>query len=88
MKKIPDNHVIISYAKLGTIHPKELIQAILEDINALSDECGEFYLTGAKLILPTTNEWGDPLTLRKATGQPLRRFDTNHYVPVCRDYEL
>lgn len=87
-KQRPAHHVVISYEKLGTIHPKEQLQAILEDINTLMDQCGSFSITGAELILPTTNEWGDPVYLRKTTGQRVRKFDTNHYVPACRDYEL
>ena len=84
----PEHHVVISYEKLGTIHPKEQMQAILADINTLTEQCGEFYLTGAKLTLVVTNEWGDPVCLHKNSGERLRWFDTNHYVPACRDYEL
>lgn len=83
-----DNHVAISYSKLGTIHPRQQVQAIVEDIFTLMDQCGSFYLTGTELILHVTNEWGDPLILRKACGRRLRHFDTNHYKPACRDYEL
>ena len=83
-----ENHVVVSYAKLGTIHPRNQAQAIIEDIFTLMDQCGEFYLTGSELTLHVTNEWGDPLVLRKSSGQRLRRFDTNHYTPACRDYEL
>jgi len=84
----PVHHVTISYDKLGTVHPRQQAQALIEDINTLMDQCGEFYLTGAKLVLPVTNEWGDPVILRKQTGQRVRQFDTNHYDPACRDYEL
>ena len=84
----PVNHVVVSYAKLGTIHPREQVHALVEDILTLMDQCGEFYLTGSEFTLHVTNEWGDPLVLRKSSGQRLRRFDTNHYTPACRDYEL
>jgi hypothetical protein len=86
--KLREHEVEIIYEKLGTIHPNEQLQAILEDFNILADQCGSFCITGARLILPVTNEWGDPIILRKETGQRLRRFDTNHYVPACKKYEL
>lgn len=83
-----EHSVVISYAKLGTIHPREQVQALVADVLTFMDQFGEFYLTGSELTLRVTNEWGDPAVLRKPTGQLLRRFDTNHYTPACRDYEL
>ncbi len=79
----------IDYKKLGTIPLDELKQAIWEDIEALKDEFGVAYVTNAKLIVPATNEFGDPLVVKRlSTGAPVKHLDTHHYHPACLDYKL
>ena len=88
MKK-SESFVEIHYLVLGTIGLDQLKQAIWEDIEALKDQFGITYVTGVKLIVPATNEYGDPLQVRRlGTGALIRRLDTHHYRPACLDYKL
>jgi hypothetical protein len=74
---------------LGTIAIDELKQAIWEDIEALKDQFGVAYVTNVKLVVPATNEYGDPRLVRRlATGETVKRLDTHHYHPACLDYHL
>ena len=50
--------VEIDYKTLGTIPLDELKQAIWEDIEALREEFGVSFVTGVKLVVPATNEFG------------------------------
>ncbi len=84
-----DTDVTFTYARLGTITLDEQKQAIWEDIQALRDEFGVAYITGAELIIRATNEFGDPLKVRRlSNGAVVRRLDTHHYHPACLDYKL
>ena len=56
--------VEIDYKSLGTIALDELKQAICEDIDALKNQFGVSFVTGVKLIVPATNEFGDPVVIR------------------------
>jgi hypothetical protein len=88
MKKT-DPIVVIDYKNLGTIALDELKQAIWEDIQMLREEFGVSFITGVKLVVPATNQYGDPLQVRRlSTGAPVRRLDTHHYHPACLDYKL
>lgn len=85
----PDPIVEIDYKRLGTINIDELRQAIWADIEALKDQFGVSYVTGVKLYVPATDEYGDPLIVKRlATGATIKRLDTHHYQPSCRDYKL
>jgi len=84
-----DPVVDIEYKSLGTIAIDELKQAIWEDIEMLKDEFGVGFVTGVTLSVPVTNQYGDPLQVRRlATGASVRRLDTHHYRPACVDYKL
>ena len=81
--------VEIDYKNLGTIKIDELKQALWEDIEALKDQFGVSYVTGVKLLVPATNEYGDPLLVKRlSTGAAVRHLDTHHYHPACMDYKL
>ena len=79
----------ISYKNLGTINLDELQQAIWEDIQMLRDEFGVGYVTDVKLMVRATNEYGDPLVVKRlSTGATVKHLDTHHYHPACLDYKL
>jgi hypothetical protein len=79
----------IDYKTLGTIKLDELQQAIWEDIQMLRDEFGVAFVTNVKLMVPATNEFGDPLLVKRlSTGATVRHLDTHHYHPACLDYKL
>jgi len=63
MKK--SDPVEIDYKGLGTIAIDELKQAILEDIDALKNQFGVSFVTGVKIIVPATNEFGDPVVIKR-----------------------
>ncbi len=85
----PDPVVEIDYKSLGTISLDELKQAIWEDIEALKDQFGVSYVTGVKMLVPATNEYGDPVQVRRlSTGGAVKHLDTHHYRPACLDYKL
>ena len=78
----------IDYKALGTVSVSELSQALWVDIKALGDLYNVRYVTGARLIIPSTNEYGDPVVIRHPEGHIARRLDTHHYRPACLDYQL
>ena len=79
----------IDYKTLGTISLDELKQALWEDIQALHDEFDVSFVKGVKLIVPATNEFGDPVDVhRRSNGHRIKRIDTHHYHPACLDYKL
>jgi hypothetical protein len=81
--KTSDTDVTFTYERLGTITLDEQKQAIWEDIQALRDEFGVAYITGAELIIRATNEFGDPLKVRRlSNGAVVHRLDTHHYHPA------
>jgi hypothetical protein len=62
---------------------------VLAHLQMLRDEFGVSYLKGAKLVIPATNEYGDPVKIRRlSTGAAVRNLDTHHYHPACLDYKL
>ena len=84
-----DPIVVIDYKKLGTIALDELTQALWEDAQMLREEFGVSFVTGVKLLVPATNEYGDPLLVKRlSTGAPVKHLDTHHYRPACMDYKL
>lgn len=78
----------IDFTKLGTISIDELKQAIIEDIEALKEIYGVKFVTAPSLRLPITNEYGDPLLVKRPQGGTISRIDTHHYHPACLDYHL
>ena len=87
--KTGDHELTFTYACLGTINLDEQKQAIWDDIAALKDEFGVAFLNGAELVIRATNEYGDPVKIRRlSTGAVVRRLDTHHYRPACLDYKL
>jgi hypothetical protein len=78
----------IDFEKLGTISIDEFKQAVFEDIEALKDIYGVKFVTAASLRLPITNEYGDPLLVKRPQGGVISRMDTHHYHPACLDYKL
>jgi hypothetical protein len=85
MAKI-DPVLVIGYEKIGTIPLDQWKQAILDDIEALRNEFGISYVTNAKLIVRATNEFGDPLVIKRlSTGAPVKHLDTHYYRPACLD---
>lgn len=66
MKK--SDPVEIDYKGLGTIAIDELKKAIWEDIDALKNQFGVSFVTGVKLIVPATDEFGDPVVVKRTHG--------------------
>jgi hypothetical protein len=84
-----DPVLVIGYKKLGTIPLDQWKQAIWDDIEALRNEFGISYVTNSKLIVAATNEFGDPVVIKRlSTGAPVKHLDTHHYHPACLDYKL
>ena len=81
--------VEIEYKSLGTINLEEFKQALWDDIRALHEEFGVSFVRNAKLIIPATNEYGDPVNVKRlSNGQRVSHLDTHHYRPACLDYKL
>ena len=81
--------VEIDYKSLGTINLDEFKQALWDDIQALHDQFGVSFIKGAKLVVPATNEYGDPVNVKRlSNGQRVNHLDTHHYRPACLDYKL
>src|SRR5690348_6954100 len=88
-EKYKSTELIISYQRLGTVTLDEQKQAIWDDIAALRDQFGVSYLTDAEIVIRATNEFGDPVKIRRlSNGAVVRRLDTHHYHPACLDYKL
>ena len=82
------NRLIVDYDRLGTVSERELIHAVVDDLEYLKEEYGFKFFTGAKLLIWATNEHGDPLTIRSRTGSRMRWLNSTHYRPACLDYDL
>jgi hypothetical protein len=78
----------VEYNPLGTVSIEQLAQALWEDIKALQDFYGVRFVTGARLEIPATNEYGDPVYVRHPDGHIVRNYDTHYYRPACLDYNL
>ena len=87
-KQKKDDAMVIEYRALGTITIDELAHAIMEDIQALKNEHNVRFVTGVRLRLPVTNEYGDPLRVTRPGGATMSRIDTHYYRPACLDYNL
>lgn len=78
----------ISYRGLGTISVEEFLHAVAEDIHALKGIYHVCYVTAPRIKLLVTNEYGEPIKVRRPTGGKIVFMDTHHYRPACKDYEL
>ncbi len=78
----------IAYKELGTISIDEFIQAVITDVYALKDIYNVLYVNGSRLKLFVTNEYGEPVKLRRPAGGTIHFMDTHHYRPACKDYDL
>ena len=78
----------IEYKVLGTITLDELFQAIHADIYALKDIHNVQFVTAARLRLPITDDYGQPVVVRRANGSPMHQMHTYHHKPACKDYDL
>jgi|GEM_PF-1199127 len=76
------------YKELGTVAVDQLAHALWEDIRALKDFYGISFVTGAKLIIPATNGYGDPVTIKHPDGRTMTRIATHAHTPACYDYKL
>lgn len=80
--------LLIEYREIGTVSIDEFTHALLEDMQALKDIYNVQYITGARLRLPVTNEYGERLKVRRPAGGQIYRIDTHHFRPACKDYDL
>jgi hypothetical protein len=79
----------VDHKTLGTISLDELKQALWEDIQALHEEFDVSFVKNVKLIVPATNEYGDPVDVhRRCNGHRIKGIDTHPYHPACLDYKL
>jgi hypothetical protein len=78
----------VDYKLLGTISIEELAHAIVADLTALKEIYNIHYVTGPRLRLMPTNEYGEEVRIMRPTGGRVYRMDTHHYRPTCMDYEL
>jgi len=78
----------IGYKELGTISIEEMMEALVEDMQALRDIYNVHYVNGSRLRLYVTNEYGEPIKVTRPAGGRVRYLDTHHYRPSCLDYKL
>jgi hypothetical protein len=85
----PENTLAFKYTKIGTVSLAEFEQAIWQDIKALHDEFGVSFVNGSTLIIRATNEFGDPVVIKRlSNGAKVKELDTHYYHPACLDYHL
>lgn len=80
--------VTIDYNGLGTISVDELAHALVEDVQALKEIYNLQYVTGPRLRIYPTNEYGESVQLVRPQGGKLKFLDTHHFRPACKDYDL
>lgn len=83
----PDG-LTITYKELGNISIDEFVQAVIADVNALKDIYNVRYVKCPRIKLFVTNEYGDPVNVRRPTGGTINFMYTHHYRPACKDYDL
>src|SRR3546814_814165 len=83
-----ENVFRFDYQSIGTVSIKEFGDAFMEDIHALEDLYNIHFVTGSRLYLPVTNEYGDPMRVIHPDGRRVDRIDTHHYRPACLDYDM
>lgn len=77
----------IGYKELGTVGIDEFIDALVADMKALRDIYNIRFVTGSRLRIQATNEYGEPVRVQRPGGGSVRYLDTHHYRPACLDYE-
>ena len=80
--------LLVNYKELGTVSVEEMIHAVVADLHAIRDYYNVRYVTGSRLKLFATNEYGEALKVYRPEGGIVRYLDTHHYRPSCKDYEL
>ncbi len=78
----------VEYKVLGTIPIDELLHAIVEDFQALKEIRNVQFVTGARLKLPVTDGYGQPVTVKRSNGHAMHQMHTYHHKPACKDYDL
>jgi hypothetical protein len=78
----------MEYKLLGTISIDELAHAVCEDIQALKDLYYVRYVTGSRLKLFVSDEFGQEIKVRRPGGGYVHYLNTHHYRPACKDYDL
>ena len=84
----PHGLLTIGYGELGTVALNELRDAIIEDIQALKDIYNIRYVRNPTLKILATNEYGEPVKIRRPAGGTISYMDTHHFRPACKDYDL
>ena len=79
---------MIEYRELGTVSIDEMAHALIQDLQALKEIYNIQFVKGARLRLPATNEYGEPIDVLRPGGGKAHRIDTHHYRPACKDYDL
>ncbi len=79
---------IIEYESLGIISIEQFEQALWEDLKALHDFYGVRFLKGARLEIPATTQYGDPIPFRHPDGQVVTKLVTHFYHPAYLEYHL
>lgn len=87
-RKKKDQALIIEYKELGTISIDELIHALMEDLNSIKEDLRVRFVSGVRIRIPVTNEYGEPLRILSETGATVNKINTCHYRPSCLDYDL
>jgi len=80
--------LLIAYKELGTISIDEFQQAIIADLQALKEIYNVQYVKAPRLKINATNEYGEPVRVRRPVGGYIYYMDTHHYRPSCKDYDL
>ncbi len=81
------HRLVVNYDNLGTISERELIDALIDDLEIMKEKYGVKFYKGGKLLLTPSDEYGSPLNIKRSNGSHLKRFDSTHYRPACLDYE-
>lgn len=86
-KRTHKNRLMIDYSGLGTVCVEEFTQALIEDMHAIREDFRIRFCTRPRLYLPVTNEYGDPVDIRRDDGMRVERIHTYHYRPFCLEFE-
>ena len=78
----------MEYKLLGTISIDELAHAVYEDIKTLKEIYNVRYVTGSRLKLFVSDEFGTQIKVRRPGGGYVHYLHTHHYRPACKDYDL
>jgi hypothetical protein len=87
-KAFQPHGLTLEYKMLGTISIDELAHAVCEDIQVLKDMYNVRYITGSRLKLFVSDEFGHVIKVRRPGGGFVHYLNTQHYRPACKDYDL